>query len=126
MQIKMLFHSTIEKKVKRFLPDHPLYHRREMDYPAYPEFPRRIILELNLLAITMMEAIPRVQVPTLLIHSRDDHSVPFACMQLIYDHIGSPCKEMLPLDGMDHSLVCDPKRQVVFDAVEKFLSKARG
>jgi hypothetical protein len=30
------------------------------------------------------------------------------------------------LDGMDHALVCDPKRQVVFDAVEGFLTKAQG
>jgi len=48
--------------------------------------------------------------------------VPFTCMQSIYDHLGSSKKEMILLEGMGHSLVQDPKRQVVFEAVEKFLT----
>jgi len=121
-QLQLLVQPTIHKPVKRCPPDHPLYQRRELDYPSYPEFPVRILTELDLLAIAMVAELPHVRVPALLIHSREDHSVPFACMQSIYDHLGSLHKEMLPMDGMDHSLVLDPQRQVVFMAVEKFLT----
>lgn len=120
-RFQRLLRPTIHKPVKRFPPDHPLYHRRELNYPAYPELPSRILVELDLLATAVVEALPQMRAPALLIHSRDDHSVPFACMQSIFENLGSPHKEMLPLDGMDHSLVRDPKRQLVFEAVEKFL-----
>ncbi len=114
---------TIRKRVTRFPTAHGLHHRREQGYPAYPEFPSSILGELNQLASALVTALPQVQVPALLIHSRNDHSVPFDCMQMIYDHLGSTQKEMLALKGMDHSLVRDPQRQVVFDAVFNFLTK---
>jgi carboxylesterase len=120
--LRRLMRLMIRNPVKRFPPDHPLYHRRQLNYPAYPEVPSRILTELDRLASAMLAALPQVRVPALLFHSHEDHSVPFTCMQSIYDHLGSPHKEMLPLEGMDHSLVLDPKRQVVFEAVEKFLT----
>jgi esterase/lipase len=113
----------IRKRVKRFPKAHPLHHRRELNYPAYPEFPSSIGNELSQLGTAMVAALPLVQVPALLIHSRADKSVPFTCLQGIYDHIGSVHKEMLALDGMGHSLVRDPNRQVVFDAVAEFLKQ---
>jgi len=120
--LQRLLQPTIHNPVGRFPPDHPLYNRRELNYPAYPEVPSRILTELDRLATAMVATLPQVRVPALLIHSREDHSVPFTCMQSIYDHLGSSHKEMLPLKGMDHSLVQDPKRRVVFEAVEKFLT----
>ena len=121
--LRRLLQPTIHKPVKRFPPDHPLYSRRELNYPAYPEVPSRILTELNRLATAMVAALPQVRVPALLIHSREDHAVLFTCMQSIYDHLGSSKKEMFPLEGMDHSLVQDPKQQMVFEAVEKFLTE---
>jgi carboxylesterase len=117
----LMVHPVIDKRVKRFPPDHPLYHRRELDYPAYPEVPRSIYREIQRLSKALMAAVPQITVPALLIHSRADRSVPFVCLQGLYDHLGSAQKEMLALDGMDHSLVLDPNRQVVFEAVNKFL-----
>ena len=38
-------------------------------------------------------------------------------MPRMHERLGSTDKQMLWLDGMDHSLVRDPERQVVFDAV---------
>lgn len=121
-RLQMLFRPLIRKSVERFPPHHPLYHRRELNYPAYPEFPARILSQVNHLSRAMVSALPLVKVPALLIHSRADQAVPFSCMQAIYDHLTSPHKEILPLDGMDHSLVRDPQHQVVFDAILNFLS----
>ncbi len=121
--LQRILHSTIHKNVPRFPPDHPLYHRRELNYPAYPEFPSRILPEMDRLAVAMVAALPQVNVPVFLIHSRDDQNVPFSCMQSIYDHLGTQRKEMLLVEGMNHSLVMDPKRQLVFDAVAKFIAE---
>jgi carboxylesterase len=115
--------EMIRKRVKRFPKAHPLHHRRELNYPAYPEFPSSIRSELSQLGTAMVAALPQVQVPALLIHSRADKSVPFACLQGIYDHLGSTDKEMLALDGMNHALTRDPNRQVVFEVVAEFLLK---
>jgi carboxylesterase len=121
-----LVHQMIMKQVERFPKEHPLYHRRELGYPAYPEFPMSILGELEKLGAAMAASLPEVRVPVLLIHSRDDQSVPFSCMRNIYDRLGSAQKEMLALEGMDHSLVRDPRRQVVFEAVGKFLKQVEG
>jgi alpha-beta hydrolase superfamily lysophospholipase len=93
------------------------------DHPAYPDFPAHILSQVNHLSHAMLSALPGVSAPALLIHSRADQAVPFSCLKNIYDHISSSYKEMLPLDGMDHSLVRDPQHQVVFDAILNFLSR---
>lgn len=121
-RLRMRLHPTIQKGVPRFPVDHPLYHRRELNYPGYPEFPVRILNQMYYLVRALAESLPLVKVPALLIHSRDDQAVPFACLQAIYNHIGSSHKEMLALDGMDHSLVLDPQSELVFKAILKFLS----
>jgi carboxylesterase len=113
---------TIHKHVARFPPDNPLFQRRELNYPAYPWFPSRILIEIDILGANMLAALPQVEVPVLLIHSRDDQELPFANMEAIYAHLGSQRKETLLEEGMDHSLVMDPKREVVFEAVVKFLN----
>ena len=102
--------------------DPPLAERREAEYPAYPEFPARILKEVDLLRGALYEALPQVRVPALLIHSRADASVSADNMPRIHERLGSADKQMLWLDGMDHSLVRDPQRQVVFDAVAAFVA----
>ena len=110
----------IRKQTKPAEP--PLAERREAEYPAYPQFPARILQEVDLLRGTLYEALPQVRVPALLIHSRADTSVSADNMPRIHERLGSPDKQMLWLDGMDHSLVRDPGRQVVFDAVAAFVA----
>jgi len=44
-------------------------------------------------------------------------------LERIYAALGSAVKEKLWLDGFDHSVVRDEKRQVVFDAIREFLEK---
>jgi carboxylesterase len=117
---------TIQKKVARFPQNHPLYDRRELDYPAYPWFPSSILTEMDALGEAMLAALPQVKVPVLLIHSQDDQDIPCANMEAIYNHLGSQHKEMLPVEGMGHSLVMDPKRETVFEAVVKFLETLEG
>jgi esterase/lipase len=76
---------------------------------------------LDLLRAALYEALPQVRVPALLIHSRADQSVSPEDMPRIHERLGSTDKQMLWLDGMEHSLVRDPQRQVVFEAIETFI-----
>lgn len=103
---------------------HPtLPTRREKNYPAYPAYPRRILLELDGLIRAMQAGLPQVQVPALLIHSHQDAIIAGASVEQIAAHLGSQQKEKLLLEGFDHALVQDPKRQVVFDAIAAFIER---
>ncbi len=116
-----LLRLKIYKPASRFPPDHPLYSRRELNYPAYPWYPSRALTEMDALGSAMVAALPKVSAPVLLIHSRDDEDIPIANMEAIYNHLGSQHKEMLPMDGMEHSLVMDPRKEVVFEATARFI-----
>jgi esterase/lipase len=56
-------------------------------------------------------ATSKVTVPALLIHSHQDPAVPFTCLQALYDDLFGFKKPMQAVEGMDHSIVRDPKRQ---------------
>ncbi len=95
--------------------------RREADYPAYAAVPVCIYAEIAGLQEALQAALPQVAAPALLIHSQSDAAVPAAALQQIYDRLSSTCKEMILLEGFDHSVVRDPKRQVVFERIGEFI-----
>jgi carboxylesterase len=103
--------------------EHPdLGQRREADYPAYARYPVRIIVEAARLRQAMILSLPQVKVPALVVQSRQDMGAG-SDLERIYAALGSASKEKLWLDGFDHSVVRDEKRQLVFDAIGKFLTK---
>ena len=110
---------TAHKQVK----EHPdLGQRREAAYPAYARYPVRIIVELSELQKAMRASLPLVKAPVLVVQSRQDLGGG-KDIERIYAALGSAGKEKLWLEGFDHSLVRDEKRQVVFDAIGDFLKK---
>jgi carboxylesterase len=60
--------------------------------------------------------------PTLLLHSRNDHTIPFACMDEIAARLAGPV-ETVALERSFHVLPLDVERQQVFDAVERHLRR---
>lgn len=100
-----------------------LYERLEAEYPAYPKIPRRILFELANLQRAMQEAIPKINCPVLLIHSKNDAFVPPGHMEQIYDRLGSIDKNMVLLDEYDHAIVRDPKRDEVFKTISSFIDR---
>jgi carboxylesterase len=120
-QLRRWWQPMIDKDVPTAPP--PLDRRREANYPAYPRFPARILLELGALQTEMSESLARVLAPVLLIHSRDDAGVPFESMGRIYEQLGTGDKETLVLEGADHSIVRDPQRQAAFDAIGRFVGR---
>jgi carboxylesterase len=121
LRLASLLRPMAAKQVERFAPDHPLYARREANYPAYPQYPTRIYFEIEQLQDAMHAALPDVKVPVLLIQSTTDPFIPPDSIQRLYDRLGTDDKRMLQVEGMDHSLTQDPQRQPVFDAIAEFM-----
>ncbi len=79
-------------------------------------------MELEQLCSSMREALPQVRVPVLLVQSRQDEGISLDSLPYLYEQIGSAEKRMVWLEGMDHSLIQDPGRQVMMDLVWDFIS----
>jgi carboxylesterase len=120
LHLMRVLHPMLRKKSE----EHPtLGARREAGYPAYARVPVAVSFEMEKLQAEMDAALPRVQVPVLLMHSQEDEAVPAGDMQRIYDALGTADKQMVLLEGLQHSVVRDPKRQAVFEAIGGFVRK---
>jgi carboxylesterase len=60
-----------------------------------------------------------VRLPILLAHSRNDHTVPFACMEAVAAAVGTPRRDVrrLILERSYHVITLDVERETVFQAV---------
>jgi len=92
--------------------------RDHIDYPAYPT---RSIIELRDLLAEMRRSLPQVNVPVLLMHSRQDESVPPKNVHRIYDCLGTSDKQILWVENSGHVITREPERQRVFEAALAFI-----
>jgi carboxylesterase len=90
---------------------------------SYPENPVRSGAELKLLAAEMRAALPRVRVPVLLIHSKNDTYVLPENMERIYAELGAPDKTKLYITGSGHVVTRDAARDQVFEAASAFIRR---
>jgi len=93
---------------------------------SYPKNPVRSIAELFPLLEKMRAALPRVRVPVLLIHSKDDSYVSPENMPKIYEALGSEDKTMKWVAGGGHVITREPPKEEVFQtaaAPDSYLSK---
>ncbi len=90
------------------------------EFPGYSRYPIRIIVEIQNLQKAMQVSLPKVKVPVLLVQPRQDMDGKDD-LERIYNELGTTRKEKLLLDGFDHAVVRDEKRQVVFNAIGEFL-----
>ncbi len=94
------------------------------DHVSYPQNPVRSIGELNKLLGEMRAALPKVNVPVLLIHSRDDKYVPPESLEMIYADLTSASdKTKLYVTGSGHVVTRDAVRHQVFKAAGEFIQK---
>jgi esterase/lipase len=93
---------------------------------AYPMNPVRSAMELKLLLKEMQAALPKIDVPVLLIHSRDDDYVFKDSMERIYHQLGSSDKQMLWVEGGGHVITEEPTREAVFKAAGDFVQRVSG
>lgn len=90
---------------------------------SYPMNPLRSALELKFLIEEMHTALPKISVPVLLIHSRDDDYVIKDSMQRIYEALGTADKQMLWVQGGGHVITEEPTREAVFKAAADFIKR---
>ncbi len=94
------------------------------DHVSYPQNPVRSIGELNKLLGEMRAALPQVNVPVLLIHSRDDHYVLPENMEHIYAGlVNASDKTKLYIPGSGHVVTRDAARHQVFESAVEFIRR---
>jgi carboxylesterase len=91
---------------------------------AYTGYALRTVPEFGKAAAHMREALPNVDVPVLLIHSRDDDFVPPEHALRIHERLGSALKSLVWVRNSNHIITCDAARERVFASACDF-AKAR-
>jgi carboxylesterase len=95
-----------------------------VDHVSYSKNPVRSSAELKKLILEMHAALPRVNVPVLLMHSRDDTYVLPKNMEQIYARlVNAQDKTKLYIAGSGHVLPRDAARQQVFQSASEFLQR---
>ena len=94
------------------------------DHISYPKNPVRSIGELNHLMREMRAALPQINVPVLLMHSKDDTYVLPENMELIYaDLVKEMDKTKLYITKSSHVIPRDASREQVFRSALEFLQR---
>lgn len=91
---------------------------------SYPQNPVRSIGQLNLLLGEMRAALPKINVPVLLIHSKDDKYVSPENIELIFaDLKNASDKTKLFVTGSGHVVTRDAARHQVFESALEFIRR---
>lgn len=116
--------SYLQPYLKKGPPD---WHDLEaaQSHVSYDRYPSIGFGELNELLSYMRIALPEIKVPVLLIHSRQDHSVPIENTQQIYNHLGSEEKRILFVENSGHVITREPEKEQVFQAAAEFIEQHR-
>jgi len=97
------------------------------EHVAYPQNPVISIGELDKLLNEMRAALPKVNVPVLLIHSKDDTYVLPENMELIHAAlVNASDKTKLYVTGSGHVVTSDAARHQVFEAAVGFIQRICG
>jgi carboxylesterase len=91
---------------------------------SYEKNPVRSAAELKKLILAMRAALPKVAVPVLLMHSRDEKYISPDNLEYIYERLASaPDKTKLYLTGSGHVLPRDAGREQVFQSAVEFIQR---
>lgn len=93
------------------------------DHVSYPLNPIRSAAELQTMLAKMRLALPKISVPVLLIHSKDDTYVPPENMPRLYERLNASGREMFWVTGSGHVVTRDAARERVFEAAAAFIQR---
>ncbi len=94
---------------------------------SYPLNPIRSAAELEVLLSKMRGALPKVNVPVCMIHSKDDDYILPENMERIYAGlVNAPEKEKHYMSGSGHVVTRDAAREQVFEIARKFIKRVEG
>jgi carboxylesterase len=90
---------------------------------AYDRLPAKAAYQLLRQMKTTQAALPKVTAPVLVIHGRQDHTVPSHNAEYIIDHIGSSVKELVYLEDSFHVITLDREKDFVFERTYDFIKE---
>jgi carboxylesterase len=94
---------------------------------SYPLNPIRSAAELEVLLVKMRAALPKVNVPVCMIHSKDDDYVLPENMENIYDGlVNASDKTKFYVTGSGHVVTRDAARRQVFEIAREFIKRVEG
>ena len=76
----------------------------------------------DLLAV-LRQSLPKVRVPVLMAHSRDDNVVDPVNMTRVFHLLGCEQKEMLWVEDCNHVIIREPQRETIFAAAAEFIER---
>ncbi len=89
---------------------------------AYPVMPARSVFELEILLHTLRQALPRVTVPALVMHSVNDDFVLPSNAEAIFAALGSPQKRLVWVENSSHVITLDAARDQVYRETAAFIA----
>lgn len=90
---------------------------------SYRKYPVKSIDEFLSLLNFARENLTKIKTPTVLIHSKNDHTITYKNMDYIYNHISSAIKKKFTLQNSYHIVSMDNERDQVFQIIEAFLTE---
>ncbi len=90
---------------------------------AYPVNPARSALQLVKMLGVLREALPTIDAPALVLHSRNDCYVPPENAERIYAALGSPRKQLVWVERSSHVVTLDAERAKVRREVGAFIAR---
>lgn len=87
---------------------------------TYDRYPTRAAAEVFKLMREVRPIIPRITIPALIMHGRDDHAVPAQNAAVIYKRLKSRQKNLVILENSYHILSLDHDRELVFRKIIEF------
>jgi len=96
----------------------------EASHVHYPKDPVRPAYELFHLIEEMRDALPKITVPSLVIHSQDDQAISIEHAEQIYQQLGSRQKELILVDQANHVITRDGDTSRVFNPITHFIENS--
>lgn len=88
---------------------------------CYPKTPVPCVVSLLELLTHVRHDLPEVRVPTMVVHAKEDHLVPFENAMLIYDEVRAPVRRLLVLENSYHVVTIDFDRQTLLNEILRFI-----
>jgi|WetSurSiteA1Bulk_404760.scaffolds.fasta_scaffold00368_6 carboxylesterase len=97
----------------------------EKSHVEYPYIPTKSIIQLQDLLFEMRTSLPKVNVPVLLIHSKQDRSVAPQNVEKIFSAVNSQDKQILYVENSGHDIPREPDRDLVFRTTNEFIIRVQ-
>jgi carboxylesterase len=102
--------------------DQPMSKDPSVEYVYYESYPGRALFSLYGLVKINEALIPRIKIPTLILHSRDDGVTPPIHAEMLLKHVGSRDKHVKWLDNSYHVATLDYDKDIIVEEILRFIN----